>query len=68
MYSPLPYCQLTTLYAPICLACEDGYALNVNYQCVMMKNMTCNVDGCSYCLTENACWACREGFNKITDN
>lgn len=31
-----------------------------------MANMTCNVNGCAYCLSQNnKCHVCRAGFNQI---
>ena len=67
-YSPLPNCRETLLNAAVCFACNEGYALNLDDECMLISNVTCNVMGCGYCLTENVCDFCRLGFYKSDNN
>ena len=48
-YSPLPYCDLTTIFIAECQTCDSGFVNNMGY-CVKFKNGTCDVMGCGFCL------------------
>ena len=50
-YSPLPNCKITTLYHPVCQACNEGYVLSSSFECIPVSNITCNISGCMYCYT-----------------
>lgn len=63
-YSPIPNCLLTPLFAPICVACAQGYVLVDSVACVSppSTSVTCNLTGCNYCITNNTCFACLTGY------
>lgn len=63
-YSPIPNCLLTPLEQTGCYKCADGYTLIDHYLCVLIPIPTiiCNVAGCNYCLSNNTCSQCMNGY------
>lgn len=70
-YSPLPNCAWT-IFGQWCLACDAGYVLmnsnGSNYCVPYVVDGMCNVTGCSFCLSDNECYECRDGYMFGSDN
>ena len=65
-YSPLPYCSLSISFS--CLACDEGYLLK-NGNCYPGDpDVSCSIPGCSFCLSDNMCEACRPGFYTVENS
>ena len=70
-YSPIPNCMVPLMAAvatPLCAVCSPGYALVDNLACVSISNLVCNIVGCSYCITNNTCSACMNGYTLNSNN
>lgn len=71
LFSPVPNCLVTAgnpnqfNYSLPCLACKPGYIVYEGLCYQYKTNITCNVSGCSYCLTNNSCSSCLIGFTIV---
>lgn len=67
-YSPIPNCLMTPLFSMACTQCASGYALADFAACVPIPNpvVNCNISGCSFCTTNNICYACMTGYTLNT--
>ena len=69
-YSPYLGCALTpinpflTVGYQMCSKCLAGFAL-VGESCLQVNaSISCQILGCNFCLTNNVCYECRQGFNQ----
>ena len=62
----IPNCQ-AAFTGFTCQLCAQNYMVAPSYQCTMIPSITCNVDNCYYCETNNQCSQCQSGY-QLMDN